>query len=196
LGQPTFFSNNAVQSDPSRTSFSAYQTLSAASSSGGNTWKEIRDASRIVGKAFKSVELATSDDTEDRFDTLMSMVSDDSSLGDVERALEVLKVHAARLGVRESDLLQSLKNDEDTILRLVNENRSDNKDTKDIRDIRDIRSDIKSDDASYISENLTNVMSGVTGVLSGEDESIRSLTLAEELMYAFQVYTGGITNRK
>lgn len=175
------------------------QASSVASNSTRGTWNEIVDASRIVGKAFRSVELSPSDDEEDspeeRLDNLMSIVSDDSSLGDVERALEVLKKHANRLGIRESDLLQSLKSDEDALLR-------------NIRSKSDMKSEIKfakseederEDESLYM---ISGVGSGnVSGVLSGDDgfdeeASIRSLTLAEELMYAFQVYTTGVPKKK
>jgi hypothetical protein len=193
---PTFWSTTAggdqtQQYEPQMSLTSKPSTVaSVASASTRGTWNEIVDASRIVGKAFKSVELSPSDyeedNPEDRLDNLMSMVSEDSSLGDVERALEVLKKHANRLGIRESDLLQSLKADEDALLR-------------NLRSKSDMKSEIKfakseEDESLYISGIASGILSGDEG--DDEEASIRSLTLAEELLYAFQVYTTGVPTKK
>jgi hypothetical protein len=185
---PTFWSATAATTGADEAQQSQASSVGSASTRG--TWNEIVDASRIVGKAFRSVELSPSDyaedNPEDRLDNLMSIVSEDSSLGDVERALEVLKKHANRLGIRESDLLQSLKSDEDALLR-------------NLRSKSDMKSEIKfvkseEDDSLYISGVASGVLSGDDG--DDEEASIRSLTLAEELLYAFQVYTTGVPTKK
>jgi hypothetical protein len=194
---PTFWSTTAggdetQQYDPqmSLTSKASSVASVAYASTRGGSWNEIVDASRVVGKAFRSVELSPSDyeeeNPEDRLDNLMSIISEDSSLGDVERALEVLKKHANRLGIRESDLLQSLKSDEDALLR-------------NLRSKSDMKSGIKfvkseEDESIYISGIASGILSGDDG--DDEEASIRSLTLAEELLYAFQVYTTGVPTKK
>jgi hypothetical protein len=75
----------------------------------------------------------------------------------------------------------------------------------------DEKGDEREDDSLYISGVGSGIGSGIAsgilsddGVLSGDDgfdgfdeeASIRSLTLAEELLYAFQVYTTGAPTKK
>jgi hypothetical protein len=199
--QPTFWSTTAAgdqaqQYEPQMSMTSKASSVASASTRG--TWNEIVDASRIVGKAFKSVELSPSDyeedNPEDRLDNLMSMVSEDSSLGDVERALEVLKKHANRLGIRESDLLQSLKSDEDALLRNLRSKNDMKSEIKFVKSEEDEREYEREDESLYISGVASGILSGDDG--DDEEASIRSLTLAEELLYAFQVYTTGVPTKK
>ena len=210
-------------------------------SRGGDTWNEIVDASRVVGKAFSRVEKVTSVDNNDGGDktygNILSMMSDESSIGDVEKALEVLKKHATRLGVRESDLLQTLKFiDEESLIQHLKSieyeeeaalphSKSDGGETfPDVKSddgetflssdevaLPNVKSDddetflssdevalpnVKSDDGeTFLSLDevaLPNIKSddGETFLSLDEGGSFRSLTLGEELLYAFQLYTG------
>jgi hypothetical protein len=78
-------------------------------------WQEIADASLVVERALNRIETVQSNDSNpDRMvQSLLSMRSNDSSnLADLERSLAVLKKHADHLGVRESDLLMAVKEDD------------------------------------------------------------------------------------
>jgi hypothetical protein len=82
--------------------------LPSDASSDADTWAEIADASMVVERAMERLDTFRSeDDTEDpaKLKFLLSVVSDDDTLGDVEKALNTLKKHASRLGVKETDLL-------------------------------------------------------------------------------------------
>jgi hypothetical protein len=115
--------------------------LSSDDDSMENTWAEIADASLVVERAINRIETMKSDDTDTshRIQDLLSMRSSDD--GDVERALHVLRKHAERLGVRESDLLLAVKSDGESV--------------------------------DSVAESET-----------------RTMTFTEEIMEAFQMYTG------
>jgi hypothetical protein len=82
--------------------------LRSDTSSDADTWAEIADASMVVERAMERLDTFRSDDdTEDpaKLKYLLSVVSDEDTIGDVEKALNTLKKHASRLGVKETDLL-------------------------------------------------------------------------------------------
>lgn len=76
-----------------------------------DTWAEIANASLVVERAMDRLDTFRSEDTEDpqKLKYLLSAVSDDDTIGDVERALNILKKHATRLGVKETDLLMAVE---------------------------------------------------------------------------------------
>lgn len=78
-----------------------------------NTWAEIADASLIVERAMDRIHTFGSDvtDTSRKVHDLLSLESLDTMGDDVEQALRVLRKHATRLGVRESELLLAVKSD-------------------------------------------------------------------------------------
>ncbi len=78
-----------------------------------NTWAEIADASLIVERAMDRIHTFGSDvtDSSRKVQDLLSLGSLDTMGDDVEQALRVLRKHANRLGVRESELLLAVKSD-------------------------------------------------------------------------------------
>ena len=87
----------------------------AEEASMANAWMEITDASAVVERALDRIETVKSNESNaDRvMHGLMSMGSTDSPiLEELEESLMVLKKHAQRLGVRESDLLLAVKSDD------------------------------------------------------------------------------------
>lgn len=73
----------------------------------------IEDAKQKVRDALKRVESPRAGGAElDDLYAVLSRESDDSSIGDVEDALNTLRMHAQRLGVRESDLLLAVKSED------------------------------------------------------------------------------------
>ena len=77
-------------------------------------WAEVNNAANVLGRVMGSVENNQSVDTSDEAQRLRVLLSEDSTMGDVEQALDVLKRHAHRLGVRETDLLLAAVKSEDT----------------------------------------------------------------------------------
>lgn len=75
-----------------------------------DTWAEIANASMVVERAMDRLDTFRSEDTDDpeKLKYLLSVVSEDG-MGDVEKALETLKKHAGRLGVKETDLLLAIE---------------------------------------------------------------------------------------
>eukprot|EP00977_Amphora_coffeiformis_P023682 scaffold13933_cov219-Amphora_coffeaeformis.AAC.9 len=78
-------------------------------------WAEVNNAANILGRVIGQVDVKAirSTDTDDA-QQLQRLLSDDSAVGDVEQALEILKRHAHRLGVRESDLLLAAAKSDDS----------------------------------------------------------------------------------
>lgn len=77
-------------------------------------WAEVNSAAHVLGKVIGQVENNQSIDTRDEETHVRLLLSEDSAMGDVEQALETLKRHAHRLGVRETDLLLAAVKSEDT----------------------------------------------------------------------------------
>ena len=77
------------------------------------TWAEVNKAANVLGKAMNHVNVNQSADTTEEVHQIQRILSNDS-VGDVETALKVLKRHARRLGVPESDLLLATVKSEDT----------------------------------------------------------------------------------
>ena len=79
-------------------------------------WAEVNNAANILGRAMNQVDVKRnqSTDTADDARRLQNLLSDDSAVGDVEQALAILKRHAHRLGVRESDLLLAAAKSDDS----------------------------------------------------------------------------------
>ena len=100
--------------------------LASDASSSVDTWAEIADASMVVERAMERLDTFRSEDTEDpaKLKYLLSVVSDDDTIGDVEKALNVLKKHASRLGVKETDLLMAVGSHETPISLAETETRS------------------------------------------------------------------------
>jgi len=90
--------------------------IKRSSSDLNDTWQEIADASLVVEKAMDRLDTFKSEDTEDpaKLKFLLSVVSDDDTIGDVEKALAILRKHAGRLGVKETDLLMAVGSQDTT----------------------------------------------------------------------------------
>ena len=91
-------------------------SLESDDDSMGHTWAEIADASLVVERAINKIETMKSDDT-DTSRKIKNLLSNDTdtdgaATADVEQALQVLRKHADRLGVRESDLLLAVKSED------------------------------------------------------------------------------------
>jgi len=155
----TEYLNQPPPKNPSQSylsSFGSYQEGVSAnryletdkSSEMGDTWAEIADASLIVERAMDRLDTFKSEDTDDpgKLKHLLSVMSDDQSIGDVEKALGILKKHALRLGVKETDLLLAVES-HDT--------------AADISGGAD--SDLKSYKSMTIGEELLNVFNMFTG---------------------------------
>ncbi|GKZ01562.1 hypothetical protein MPSEU_001106700 [Mayamaea pseudoterrestris] len=85
---------------------------SALSEDTRDTWAEIADASQVVERAMDRLDTFKSEDEIDdpaRLKALLASVSDDQSIGNVEKALDTLRKHATRLGVKEADLLLAVE---------------------------------------------------------------------------------------
>jgi predicted transglutaminase-like cysteine proteinase len=82
-------------------------------------WAEVNNAANVLGRAMSQVDVSKSVDTSDEAQHLHRLLSEDSAIGDVEQALVILKRHAQRLGVRESDLLLAAAKSEDSELMSV-----------------------------------------------------------------------------
>jgi hypothetical protein len=91
-----------------------------------DTWAEIADASLVVERAMDRLDTLKSEDTEDpeKLKYLLSVVSDEDTIGDVEKALTILKKHAARLGVKETDLLLAVESHDTNSVDLLSANAS------------------------------------------------------------------------
>jgi hypothetical protein len=83
---------------------------SMLSTSTADTWAEIANASMIVEKALERLDSCKSEDLEDqtKLHLLFSQSDDDQSISGIEKALETLRKHASRLGVKETDFLMAL----------------------------------------------------------------------------------------
>ena len=90
-----------------------HRTGKSSALTGDTTMTGIEDAKQKVRDALKRVESPRAGGAElDDLYAVLSRESDDSSIGDVEDALNTLRMHAQRLGVRESDLLLAVKSED------------------------------------------------------------------------------------
>jgi len=90
----------------------SFAISSTETDSMGRAWAEIADASLVVEKAINKIERLKSDEENNsqKIHNIISLKSQDE--GNVEEALLVLRKHAERLGVRESDLLLAVKSED------------------------------------------------------------------------------------
>jgi hypothetical protein len=116
LSHSATLSTYPTRSYPARGAINLDSYLRSDTDSDADTWAEIADASMVVERAIERLETFRSDDgTEDpaKLRYLLSVVSDEDTLGDVEKALNTLKKHASRLGVKETDLLLAVASQSD-----------------------------------------------------------------------------------
>lgn len=80
---------------------------------GVSAWKEIYEASLVVERALKQFDSPKSNPATPKENKTPTSLIDVNSIDQVEKALETLKSHAQRLGVKESDLLLAVKTTDD-----------------------------------------------------------------------------------
>jgi hypothetical protein len=106
------FDGSTLTSSQTRKILEADNATHDSLSIGVAAWKEIYEASKVVESALKKFEL-DDDDTRSKLSLDENVMERLNSIDHIEAALEILKIHAERLGVKESDLLVAVKTDYD-----------------------------------------------------------------------------------